>query len=86
MELLKPFNNSINAIVELIAHLLVVAALLVGFRVIELLLDFLWETHDKVLFGIIPVAYIFEAADFAILCAFLVNGIYRIIIAYGHRG
>lgn len=77
-----PFIRARSALIEWTAHTLVVAGLLVGFRLIEILLHFLWSHSDRLLFGKLPLHWIFDAADLAILGGFLTYGVVSVLRAY----
>jgi hypothetical protein len=77
-----PFRRTRNALVELAAHALVVAGLLIAIRLLEELVHYLWGQTDYLFFGRIPLKYVFDAADFAILIGFLTYGVYSVIKAY----
>jgi hypothetical protein len=64
-----------------LSHLLVVAGLLLGFHGIEILLHAL-GSDDRLLFGEIPLRYLFDAGDAALIIGFLVYGIYSVLNAY----
>jgi hypothetical protein len=72
----------VNAIVELVAHLAVLAGLLVGIWLLEKLVQYLWGTSDYVFFGRVKLRYIFDGADLAILVGFIGWGVYSVIAAY----
>jgi hypothetical protein len=77
-----PFRRTRNALIELLAHALVVAGLLIAIRVLEELMHFLWKETNYLFFGIIPLKYVFDAADLAILIGFLTFGVYSVVKAY----
>ena len=78
----NPFRRVIRALAELVAHLLVVAALLGGIRLLEEVTRRLWGTPDYLFFGRLKLRLIFDAADLAILVGFLVYGVYSVVAAY----
>jgi hypothetical protein len=77
-----PFRRTRNALIELLAHALVVAGLLIAIRLLEELVHYLWSQTNYQFFGRIPLKYIFDAADFAILIGFLTYGVYSVVKAY----
>ena len=81
-EQLHPFLRARDALVELCAHTLVVAGLLIGFWLVEQLMHVLWKDSERMLFGRIPLHWIFDASDIAILCGFLGYGVVSVIRAY----
>lgn len=78
----SPLVRAGRALLEWIAHTLVVGGLLLGFKGIEELIHFLWSGNERLLFGVFPLRYIFDAADLAILIGFLTYGVYSVIKAY----
>lgn len=77
-----PFRRTGKALVELLAHLLVVVGLLAGIRILEGIVRKLWGQTEYLFFGKIPLKYLFDAADLGILAGFLVYGVYSVINAY----
>jgi len=77
-----PFIRARSALIEWASHTLVVAGLLVGFWLIELLLHWLWRGSEHLLFGKIPLRWVFDAADLAILATFLMYGVLSVLRAY----
>ncbi|MDQ3816099.1 MAG: hypothetical protein M3362_00225 [Acidobacteriota bacterium] len=77
-----PFRRTKGALIELLAHGLVVAGLLFAIRLLEELVHYLWRQTDYLFFGKIPLKYIFDAADLAILIGFLTYGVYSVVRAY----
>jgi hypothetical protein len=70
------------AVIEWLAHCLVVGVLLVGMRGLEALVKLLWP-RDQVLFlGIVPIHQLFSTADFLLLVAVLVLGVGCVVKAY----
>jgi hypothetical protein len=74
--------RALNALVELFAHSLVVAALLGTIWLIEQLVHWLWGTSDYAFFDKIRLRYIFDGADLAILVGFVIWGVYSVVAAY----
>jgi hypothetical protein len=79
--LVEALLRVINALIELVAHLAVLAALLAGIWLLENLIHRLWGT-DYLFFGKLKLRYIFDGADLAILVGFIGWGIYSVIAAY----
>lgn len=71
----------IHALLELIAHLLVLAGLLAGIKLLETFVHKLWH-QDYLFFNRLKLKYIFDCADLAILVGFLVWGVYSVVSAY----
>ena len=72
----------VNALIELVAHLAVLAALLIAIWALEKLVHKLWGTTEYVFFGKVKLKYIFDGADLALLVGFLVWGVYSVVAAY----
>ena len=72
----------LNALIELIAHLAVLAALLIGIKLLEELVHWLWGNQDFLFFSRLKLRYIFDGADLTILVGFLAWGVYSVISAY----
>ncbi len=67
--------------VELFSHGGMLALILLVIKGIESWMKRLWGA-EKLLFGELPVRYIFDGADLVLLVAFLTIGIYVILSAY----
>lgn len=70
-----------HALIEWLSHLIVVAGLLLGFHAIEALLHFLGQ-DNRLLFGRLPLTYLFDAGDAALVVGFLIYGVYSVLNAY----
>ena len=70
----------IHTLIELIAHLLILAGLLVGIKVLETFVHKLWD-QDYLFFNWIKLKYIFDGADLMMLVCFL--GVGRILFSVG---
>ena len=77
-----PFLRTARALLELLAHILVVAGLLAGIRLLEEIVHRLWGQAEYLFFGKISLKYVFDAGDLAILIGFLTYGVYSVIKAY----
>jgi hypothetical protein len=71
----------IHTLIELIAHLLILAGLLVSIKVLETFVHKLWD-QDYLFFNWIKLKYIFDGADLLILVCFLGWGVYYLVSAY----
>lgn len=78
----EPLIRAGRAILEWISHLIVVLALLGGFRFVEWVAEQLWGHHSRVFFDFIPVSYLFDGADMAVLGGLLLYGSYCVLKAY----
>jgi hypothetical protein len=74
--LIKPILSAIRAITHLLCHVLVAAVILIGIRVLELLIQWLWQAVEPMLFGVLPLRYLVHGVDLGVLLAF---GFYGII-------
>jgi len=72
----------LHALIELLAHSIVVAVLLGTIRLIEVLVHWLWGTSDYVFFERVKLKYVFDGADLAILVGFVIWGVYSVVAAY----
>jgi len=72
----------LNALIELLAHLTVLAALLVAIWGLGKLVHKLWGTEDYVFLGRVRLKYVFDGADLALLVGFIIWGVYSVIEAY----
>lgn len=75
-------NKTVRAIIEWLAHCLVVAALLGGMRVLQLWTGLLWEGQEILFMQLIPLDELFKTADFILLSAVLLLGIGCVVRAY----
>jgi hypothetical protein len=71
----------IHTLIELIAHLLVLAGLLAGIKTLEKFVHKLWD-QDYLFFNWIKLKYIFDGADLLLLVWFLGWGVYLLASAY----
>jgi|SRR5205809_56462 len=77
----EPLERARHALVEWLSHLVVVAGLLLGFHAIEALLHFLGQ-DNRLLFARLPLTYLFDAGDAALVIGFLIYGVYSVLNAY----
>jgi hypothetical protein len=77
----RAISPGLRALLEWLSHLLVLGSFLLGLRGIEALLHVLDE-DNRLLFGQIPLTYIFDAGDAGLLVGFLGYGIYSVLNAY----
>ena len=71
-----------DALIEWTAHTIVVAALLFGIWIVEQVHHLLWPDSDRMLFGSMPLSWLFDPADLAILAGFLSYDVIAVIRAY----
>jgi hypothetical protein len=77
----EPYHRLLNALVDLSAHLIVLAAVLSGIKLLELFVHRLWDA-DYVFFGRLKLRYLFDGADLLILVGFLFWGVYSVVGSY----
>jgi hypothetical protein len=77
----EPLERARHALAEWLSHLIVVAGLLLGFHAVEALLHFLGQ-DNRLLFARVPLTYLFDAGDAALVIGFLIYGIYSVLNAY----
>lgn len=80
-----PYLRARHALAEWTSHCLVVIGILVGIRVVEEVVTYLWWPHAMSLFGVLPLRFVFDAADLGLLGGFLTYGVYRVIVSYWVR-
>lgn len=78
----SPLQRARAALVELFVHTVIIVALLGAFWVVEKWVYTLWGTQERLLFGRLPLHYMFDLADAAVLMYFLAYGSYLVIRAY----
>ena len=74
----------VHALFELIAHLVLLAGLLIGIKLLEKLVHTLWD-QDYLFFNILKLKYVFDGADLVTLVSFLGWGVYSVVSAYVRR-
>lgn len=74
--------RAVLALVELTAHFVVLAGLLVGIKLLEILVRALWGAEDHVFLGFFKLKYFFDGADLVTLVLFLAWGVYSVVGAY----
>jgi hypothetical protein len=67
---------------EWACHCLVVVGILVGIRLLEAVTSALWGPSEVQLFSMLPLRYVFDAADLGLLVGLLTYGIFRVIVTY----
>ncbi len=80
--LYEPFSRAFEALIEWAAHLIVIAGLLAGFKLTELLVEKLWEPAEHIFFGQLPLKYLFHVADLSLLAGLLFFGVYKVMRTY----
>jgi hypothetical protein len=63
----------VRAAEEIAGHLLIIILLLVSFRVVEFVFDFLWGSN-ALLFNLVPFKWLIQAADVSMFVAFVYAG------------
>jgi ethanolamine utilization protein EutP (predicted NTPase) len=74
--------NTLDAICELGNHSIMVGAVLATSRVLETFIYILWGDDERILFDYIPLKYIFDAFDLAVLSGFSVYGTIEVVKKY----
>jgi hypothetical protein len=77
----EPLLRLLWGAIELFSHGAMLALILLVIKGIESWMKRLWGT-EKLLFGLLPVRYVFDGADLVLLVTFLTIGIYVILSAY----
>ena len=78
-------QRGLDAGVEWGMHVIVVILLLAGFKLVQYVTVLFWGREDHQFFGIIPLRYVFDAGDLAILVCFLTYGVISAMRAYQRR-
>ncbi len=78
----KPFIQFLKALIELLAHVAILIAILGGIRLIEYMITVYWGPTEHLFFGRIPLSYIFHGADLALILGFVTYGVYAVMAAY----
>jgi hypothetical protein len=78
----QTWGRAARAILEWIAHCLIVSALLGGMRSVQLWTKFLWQGEEVSFMGLVSLDELFHTADFILLAAVLLLGIGCVVRAY----
>lgn len=78
----RPFKRAFAAVLEFSGHLIVILSLLLGFRLVEEVMHRLWGPTEYLFFGKVPMRWVFDAADLALLGVLLIYGIYAVVKVY----
>ncbi len=70
-----------KGLLELLVHAIGLVALLGLIRLIEKVVEWLWETQDLVFFGSFQVKYVFQGAELCMLVGFLILGTFKFLRA-----
>jgi hypothetical protein len=71
----KPISRAIAAAIFLIIHTTLAALFIICMYAVEMLIRSLWGVDNPLMFGILPLAYIFHAIDLGVLIVFGYRGI-----------
>lgn len=71
----------VRAFQEIMAHTIVTVALLVSFRIVEYVFDFLWG-KDVLFLNLVPFKWIIQVADLSIYVSFAYVGVRSLLKAY----
>lgn len=67
--------RAIAAATFLIIHTILAALLILGIYAVETLIKHLWGADNLLLFGVLPITYIFQAIELGVLIVFGYRGI-----------
>jgi hypothetical protein len=71
--------DAANVTVVIVGHIIGAAAAATGIWALEWLIRWLWGNEDPLFFDKIPLRYVFDAADLAIIVAFIFRGVRTLI-------
>lgn len=74
---LRPLVRASRAAIVLFGHLCLAAVLLTGIWVLDWFVRFLWSHEAPVLFGRVPLRWLFDAIDVGIVAVFGFWGIWE---------
>jgi hypothetical protein len=72
----------IQALLELAVHVLMVSALLLSIKLVEILVHELWGSQDYRFFDKLKLRYILDGSDLTLLVVFLSWSIFSVVGAY----
>lgn len=72
------FAKKQKVAIVFLCHLAVIALIVAGIYLLELEIHYFWSDHAPLIFGRIPLAYLFQALDVAIVLVFAYRGIREI--------
>ena len=75
--LLKPLHKALRAAVAFVGHLALGAVLVTGIWGMELYIHYLWGEREPLLFDRVPLKYLFDTVDLAVLGVFIFWGAYE---------
>lgn len=81
----EPLSRTGRALLEWGCHTLIVISLLAGIRLVEAAVHRFWPPNGRLLFDRLPLSYVFDGADLAVLVGFLTYGVYCTVRAYMKR-
>jgi hypothetical protein len=76
------WERFLRALLEIIAHTVLVLTLLGCFWAVEHSIRYFWGPNAKVFWGVIEMRSLFDAAYAAALIAFFVSGLWHTLAAY----
>ena len=79
--LYEPFLRAFEALIDWAAHLIVIAGLLAGYKLTELVVEKLWPAQ-YIFFQQLPLKYVFQVADLSLLVGLLFYGVYKVMRTY----
>ena len=70
-----PLRRAFRAAVALIGHLFISLVLIACFWAIEQTIKWLWHGAEPLLYGRVPLKYLFDTLDVAVFAVFIVWGV-----------
>ena len=81
----RPFFDLRRGAAALAAHTAMLILVLGAFRGVQKALEWYWGGMEVLLFGKLPVRYVFDGADLLMLLGFLTVGLFFVLKAYMGR-
>ncbi len=78
----EAWKKAVLAISIWLSHVVVILAVLASFRLIEWCMHYLWGLEGRALFDKVPISYLFDGADAAVLVGLFFYGVYWITHVY----
>jgi hypothetical protein len=70
-----PLRRAFRAAIALIGHLFISLVLIGCFWVVEQVIRWLWQGEEPLLYGKVPLRYLFDTLDVAVFGVFIVWGV-----------
>jgi hypothetical protein len=78
----SPVRSALRAAVHLACHVALAALIIIGIRALELLMAWLWQVPNPLLFDALPLKWMFHAMDVGVLLVFGFYGIISVARAF----